>query len=114
MTDAISTRPAIARLARVFDAADYRPGHAISLSGSTKLQTVTEGGEIKFGTAHERDSGKADDFTDEELAACDWTHITMGANGPVYKSGKTGKILESPVQSPAEQIRARRAKEGKK
>ena len=54
------------------------------------------------------------DFTDEELAACDWTHITMGANGPVYKSGKTGKILKSPVQSPAEQIRARRAKEGMK
>jgi hypothetical protein len=51
--------PAIARLARVVDAADYRPGHAISLSGSTKLQTVAEGGEIKFGTLDERGEVKA-------------------------------------------------------
>jgi hypothetical protein len=96
------------------DAADYRPGQKITLTGPSKPQPVADGAEIQFGTFDERDSEKADDFTDEELAACDWTQVTMGANGPVYKSGKTGKILKSPVQSPAEQIRARRAKEGMK
>lgn len=51
--------PAISRLARVIDAADYRAGNAISLTGTTKLQPVAEGGEIKFGTLDERGEVKA-------------------------------------------------------
>jgi ATP-dependent protease ClpP protease subunit len=51
--------PAIARLARVIDAQDYRTGNAISLTGSTKMQPVAEGGEIKSGTLDERGEVKA-------------------------------------------------------
>jgi hypothetical protein len=53
------------------------------------------------------------DFTEEELAACDWTKIVMGPRGIEYRSGKTGKLLFAPLPSPADQIRAQRLAAGK-
>ena len=56
--------------------------------------------------------GNPDDFTIEELQACDWTDVRLGKNGVEYWSGKTGKRIAAPVPSPHDQVMQMRKKSG--